>query len=40
MALLFLIPFNLFNDQDVIIWFVYSFMEIVIVTIYKVDTIC
>lgn len=38
-ALLFLIPFNLFNDQDVIIWFVYSFMETVIVTIYKVDTI-
>lgn len=39
-ALLFLIHFNLFNDQNVIIWFVYSFMEIVIVTIHKVDTIC
>lgn len=39
-ALLFLIHFYLFNDQDVIIWFDFSFVEIVITNIDMVVPIC
>lgn len=40
MALLFLISFCLFNEQDAVIWFVYHFVEIVMVNIYMVITVC
>lgn len=40
MALLCLISFHLFNDQDAIIRFVYHFVEIVMMHIYVVVTVC